>query len=160
MLGNIGNTGPGWKLGSGHRSHPARKPPGPSGCEGQQICIHYKVGCGCHSDRRATFGVAGLGGGSGAASLAPAGHPLQHMFPQTPSDATPPRYSCITSTSRSSPAQTQRMALLRCLRGSSGAGLRPVHTEGTYVQEGDLLVVPAKRRSPRPASPNAPLLSE
>jgi hypothetical protein len=28
--------------------------------------------------------------------------------------------------------------------------LRPVHTEGTYVQEGDLLEVPAKRRgSPR-----------
>ena len=32
--------------------------------------------------------------------------------------------------------------------------------EGLYVQEGDLLEVPAKRlRSPRPTSPNGPLLS-
>jgi len=31
--------------------------------------------------------------------------------------------------SRSSPTKTQRMALLRCLRGSSAAGLRPVCLE-------------------------------
>jgi hypothetical protein len=37
---------------------------------------------------------------------------------------------------------------------------RPVHTERTYVEEGDQLEVPAKRRgSPRPATPNVPPLS-
>jgi hypothetical protein len=50
----------------------------------------------------------------------------------------------LTSPSRSSPTTTQRMALLRCLRGSSGAGLRQVCLECTYVQEGDLLVVQVK----------------
>ena len=45
------------------------------------------------------------------------------------------------------------------LRASCGAGLRPVHTEGKYVQEGDLLMVPAKRRrSPRPTTQNAAFL--
>jgi hypothetical protein len=43
---------------------------------------------------------------------------------------------------------------------SSWAGLRPVRFEGTHVQEGDLLVVRAKRRrSPRPATQNGPVLS-
>ena len=41
-----------------------------------------------------------------------------------------------------------------------GAGLCPTVGEGTYVVEGDLLVVPAKRRrSSRPANPNVPPLS-
>jgi len=53
------------------------------------------------------------------------------------------------------------MTLLRGLRGSSGAGLRPKFFERTYVVEGDLLVVPSKRRrSPRPATPNGTPLSE
>jgi hypothetical protein len=47
-----------------------------------------------------------------------------------------------------------------CQVEHSGAGLRPVHTEGTYVQEGGLLEVPVKlRRSPRPATQNATVLS-
>jgi len=35
----------------------------------------------------------------------------------------------------SSRTKTQRMALLRCLRGSSGAGLRPGCLERNYVEE-------------------------
>ena len=43
---------------------------------------------------------------------------------------------------------------------SCGAGLRPVCLGRNYVEEGDLLEVPAKRRrSPRPASHNVALLS-
>ena len=38
------------------------------------------------------------------------------------------------------------LALLRCLRGCSGAELRQKCAERTYVVEGDLLVIPAKRR--------------
>ena len=45
------------------------------------------------------------------------------------------------------------MALLRCLRGSSRAGLRPSMCEGTYFVEGDLLVVPAKQRGPEARYP-------
>jgi hypothetical protein len=46
------------------------------------------------------FGGAGLGeraSGRGRLKLAGTteGHPLQHMFPHTRSDATPPRESCI-----------------------------------------------------------------
>ena len=83
------------------------------------------------------------------------------MFTRRTLYATPPRYCCITSPSRSSPTQTQLMTLLRGLRGSSGAGLRPKFFERTYVVEGDLLVVPSKRRrSPRPATPNGTPLSE
>ncbi len=75
--------------------------------------------------------------GSAAAWLAPpAGHPLQHNFSRDIPDATPPRKSCIiTSPSPSSRTKTQRMALLRCLRGSSGAGLRPGCLERNYVEE-------------------------
>ena len=96
-------------------------------------------------------------GSAAAWQASPAGHPLQHMIPRYVPDAPPPRKSCITSPSPSSPTKTQRMALLPCLRGSSGAGLRLVHTEASYVEEGDLLEMPAKRRhSPRPGSPNGP----
>jgi hypothetical protein len=66
-----------------------------------------------------------------------------------------------TYPSPSSPTQTQRMVLLRSLCGSSEAGLPQKCAERTYVVEGDLLEVPAKRRrSPRPATPNAPDISE
>ena len=99
-------------------------------------------------------------GSAAAWQASPAGHPLQHMIPRYVPDAPPPRKSCITSPSPSSPTKTQRMALLPCLRGSSGAGLRPVCLGRNYVEEGDLLEVPAKRRrSPRPASHNVALLS-
>jgi len=45
--------------------------------------------------------------------------------------------------------------------GLAGAGLRQVCLESSYIQEGDLLVVPAKRRrSPMPASQNGLVLLE
>ncbi len=105
--------------------------------------------------------------GSGVAWLAPpGGHCIEHQFSPTLPDATPPRESwtrrrsCMTCASPSSPTQTQGMALLRWVRGSSAAGLRPVRSERTDVQYSDLLEVPAKRRrSQRPASPNAAVLS-
>ena len=53
------------------------------------------------------------------------------------------------------------LSLSLSLLALAGAGLRPVDTEGTYVQEGDLLNMPAKRRgSPRPATQNGAVLSE
>jgi uncharacterized membrane protein len=99
------------------------------------------------------------------------------MFPRTTSDATPPRYICITSPSRSSPTKTQSMALLRRCAGLAGRVLRPMLlfittvlitklfavVRGNICCKGDMLVVPANQRgSPRtgPATPNGAVLSE
>jgi hypothetical protein len=74
---------------------------------------------------------------------------------------TQPRHTRAALLPRDPLHPQKRIAWQCCLRRSSGAGLRPVLNERTDFVEGDLLVLPAKRRrSPRPATQNVPLLSE
>ena len=112
------------------------------------------MGCGGGDDITATFGVAGLGERRRLDGTT-AGHPIHHMFPAS----LELHYFPVTFFTQTSAVP----GILRCLRGSSGAGLRQKCTEGKYVVEGDLLEVPGpakRRRSPRPATPNVAVLWE
>jgi len=79
----------------------------------------WRVHSGCDADRGGTFGLAGLEERRRLAGTT-SRSPSTTYVPSPTVGHNPAPQSCNTSPSPTSPTQTQRMAMLRCLRGSSG----------------------------------------